>query len=131
MQFLFTESNGHVLFLVCQETIAVLKEHNLKRHYQSRHEAKCNSIKGQQREDKIKQLLKLVHRQQTALQSCCASNKPLYKYCALATNHSSKLVGLQQTALRSWCAGNKLLYEVGAVVTNRSTKMIRRQQTAL
>ena len=66
MQFLFTESNGKVLFLVCQETIAVLKKHNLKRHYQSRHEAKYNSIRGQEREDKFKQLTK-VRRQQTAI----------------------------------------------------------------
>ena len=67
MQFLFSESNRKVLFLGCQETIAVLKEHNLKRHDQSRHEAKCSSIRGQEREAKIKQLMKLVHRQQIAI----------------------------------------------------------------
>ena len=67
MQFLFTESAGKLSFLICQETIAILKEHNLKRHYQSRHEAKYNSIRGKEREDKIKQLMKLVRWQQTAI----------------------------------------------------------------
>ena len=90
MQFLFTKSNGKLLFLVCQETIAVVKEHNLKRHYQSRREAKCNSIRGQEREDKMKQLTKLVRGQQTALRSWCAGNKPLYEAGAPATNRFRK-----------------------------------------
>ena len=58
MQFLFIESNEKPMWLVCQETIAVLKEDNFKRHYQSRHEANYNSSRGQELEDKIKQLTK-------------------------------------------------------------------------
>ena len=58
MQFLFVEGNGKPLCLVCQETMAVLKEYNLKSHYQSRHEVKYNIIRSQEREDKVKQLLK-------------------------------------------------------------------------
>ena len=50
-----------------QETIAFLKEYNLKLHYQSRHEVKYNSSRGEEQEDKIKQVTKLVHRQQTAI----------------------------------------------------------------
>ena len=56
MHFLFTESNGKLLFLVCQETIAVLKKHNLKRHYQSRHKVKYKTIIGQERENKIERI---------------------------------------------------------------------------
>ena len=65
MQFLFTKSNGKLLFLVCQETIAVLKEHNAIN--QSQHEVRNTTIRGQEREDKIKELAKLVRRQQTAI----------------------------------------------------------------
>ena len=65
MQYLFIESNGKPLCLICQETISVVKEYNLKRHYKSRHEAKYDNIRGQQREDKIQQLTKSVRRQQT------------------------------------------------------------------
>ena len=53
MQYLFIESNGKPLCLICQETIFVVKEYNLKRHYKSRHKAKYDNIRGQQREDKI------------------------------------------------------------------------------
>ena len=67
MQFLFIKSNGKTSCLVCQETIAVLKEHKLKRHCQSRNEVKYKTIRGQEQENKIKQLTKLVHRQQTAI----------------------------------------------------------------
>ena len=68
MQYLFIESNGKPLCLICQETIFVVKKYNLKRHYKSRHEAKYDNIRGQQREDKkIKQLTKSVRRQQTAI----------------------------------------------------------------
>ena len=44
-----------------------MKEHKLKRHHKSRHEAKYDNIRGQQREDKIQQLTKSVSRQQTAI----------------------------------------------------------------
>ena len=43
-----------------------MKEYNFNRHYKSRHEAKYNNMRGQQREDKIKQLTKSVRWQQTA-----------------------------------------------------------------
>ena len=67
MQYLFIESNGKPLCLICQEAICVVKDYNHKRHYKSRHEAKYDNIRGQQREDKIKQLTKSVRRQQTAI----------------------------------------------------------------
>ena len=34
--------------MVCQEAMPVVKEHNLKRYYESRHEGKCDSIRGQE-----------------------------------------------------------------------------------
>ena len=67
MHFLFIESNGKPLSLVCQETIFVMKEYNFKWHYKSRHEVKYDNIRGQEREDKIKQLTKSVRRQQIAI----------------------------------------------------------------
>ena len=46
MQFLLIENNGKSLCLVCQETTAVFKEHNLKRHYQSQHKAEYKTMVG-------------------------------------------------------------------------------------
>ena len=67
IQFLFVENNGKPLCLVCQETLSVAKEYNLNRHYKSRHEAKYENIRGQERQDKINQLKKCVRRQQAAI----------------------------------------------------------------
>ena len=67
MQYLLIEINGMLQCLICQETISVVKEYNLKRHYKSGHEAKYDNIRSQQREDKIKKLTKLVRWQQTAI----------------------------------------------------------------
>ena len=67
MQFLFIESNEKPLYLVCQERTSVMKEYNLKRHYKSQHEAKYDNIRGQECEDKIKQLIKTVCWQQIAI----------------------------------------------------------------
>ena len=67
MQYLFIKNNVKPLCLICQETISVVKEYNLKRHYKSRHEVKYDNIRSQQHEGKIKQLTNSVRRQQTAI----------------------------------------------------------------
>ena len=51
-KYFFVEHNNNPLCLICQETIAVFKEHNIKRHYDSKHK-KYSEITGQFRKDKI------------------------------------------------------------------------------
>lgn len=36
-QYFVIENKGKVMFLVCRELISVLKEYNIKRHYESKH----------------------------------------------------------------------------------------------
>ena len=36
-KYVFTDIENKAVFLLCQETIAVLKEFNLKRHHESKH----------------------------------------------------------------------------------------------
>ena len=54
--YFFTEVNGKIQCLVCQQTIAVAKEYNIRRHYDTFHREKFDGIKGKMREDKIHQL---------------------------------------------------------------------------
>ena len=42
--------------LVCQETVAVFKEYNLRRHYDFSHKGKYDSLQGQIRADKLSKL---------------------------------------------------------------------------
>ena len=62
----FVQSYGKLLLLVCQETIAVLKIYNLKRHYQYM-KPSITVLETKKEKKKIKQLTKLVHQQQTAI----------------------------------------------------------------
>ena len=45
-KYFFVEHNNNPLCLICQETVAVFKEHNIRRHYDSKHK-KYSEITGQ------------------------------------------------------------------------------------
>lgn len=44
------------LCLICIETVAVIKDYNLKRHYDTKHATKYNDSEGHFRLDKLQQL---------------------------------------------------------------------------
>ena len=48
--------NEGVVSLVCQNTIAVMKEYNAKRHYATKHSSQFDDILSQARVDKIEHL---------------------------------------------------------------------------
>ena len=52
--------NQGVVCLVCQVTIAVMKEYNVKRHYTTKHSSQFDKIVGQARVDKIEHLKKII-----------------------------------------------------------------------
>ena len=41
--------------LICQQKIAVMKEYNMRRHYETTHRDKYDAYKGKVREEKVKQ----------------------------------------------------------------------------
>ena len=45
----------NVIYLICQNTIAVMKEYNTKRHYCTKHAVKFDAIDGQLRFGEIEQ----------------------------------------------------------------------------
>uniref|UniRef100_A0A674DXZ8 SPIN-DOC-like zinc-finger domain-containing protein n=1 Tax=Salmo trutta TaxID=8032 RepID=A0A674DXZ8_SALTR len=63
--YLFTELNGKAVCLVCSQHVAVLKEYNLRRHYVSLHADKYDNFQGQQRREKVNELLAGLKKQQS------------------------------------------------------------------
>ena len=54
-KYFFVEHNNKALCLICQETVAVFKEFNMNRHYETKH-SRYSEITGQARRDKIVKL---------------------------------------------------------------------------
>lgn len=56
--------------LICQESIAVMKKYNLKRHYSTKHAAKYDMIQGQLQIDKLALLMKNIQGQSSSIKKC-------------------------------------------------------------
>ena len=63
--YFFVQCKEKAVCLVCQETVAVLKEFKLRRHYDSRHKDKYAKLQGQMRAEKISKLKTGLLAQQT------------------------------------------------------------------
>lgn len=46
--------------IICKETIAVLKEYNIKRHYETKHKDKFKNLEGKERVEKFNFLKKIL-----------------------------------------------------------------------
>ncbi|XP_060881678.1 general transcription factor II-I repeat domain-containing protein 2B-like [Metopolophium dirhodum] len=65
--YFFIQVKEKAICLICQESIAVMKEYNLKRHYGTKHAAKYDMIQGQLRIDKFALLMKNIQGQSSGL----------------------------------------------------------------
>ena len=63
--YFFTNVNGKAVCLVCHQQVSVLKEYNVRRHYETQHSGKFKSIQGKSRTDKVKELLSGLKKQQS------------------------------------------------------------------
>lgn len=54
--FLFIEVDAKPVCLVCNQQVSVLKEYNIRRHYETHHKKKYGDFEGQLRSDEIKKL---------------------------------------------------------------------------
>ena len=50
--------------LICNESVSVLKEYNIKRHYETKHANKFDKYKGQFRQDQVNDLKRKMSAQQ-------------------------------------------------------------------
>ena len=80
--YLFTEVDSNTICLVCKQKVAVLKEYNIRRHYETMHSHQFAKYTGEDRKVKAANLLmKLETQQQTLLQpSTAQENATLASY---------------------------------------------------
>ncbi|XP_066471476.1 EPM2A-interacting protein 1-like isoform X1 [Tiliqua scincoides] len=72
VKYFFVHSGDKPLCLICNETVAVLKEYNLRRHYKTKHEATYSQFTGVQRMEAFEMLHRALLSQQAAF-----SNAPV------------------------------------------------------
>ena len=62
---MFTDMKGRPICLVCRAEVAVTKEYNLRRHYETRHQYKYKDVNIQQKIQKVVELKQSLVSQQT------------------------------------------------------------------
>ncbi|KAK2847545.1 hypothetical protein Q5P01_010544 [Channa striata] len=65
-KYLFTEVNAKPVCLVCYQQVAVFKEFNSRRHYETHHKDKYDHLKGQIRKDETNKLVAGLKKQQAS-----------------------------------------------------------------
>ena len=63
-KYFVTEARDKVQYLICLETVAVRKEYNIKRHYETKHKEQYDVFSGKMRKEKITQLKSALSKQQ-------------------------------------------------------------------
>jgi len=63
-KYFVIQHNEGAVCVICQTTIAVIKEYNIKRHYTSKHSTTYDALIGQARVDKLEQMAKSIKKQQ-------------------------------------------------------------------
>jgi hypothetical protein len=89
-KYYFIEINGKPMCLLCNESVSALKEYNIRRHYET-HKIKFKDsveLKGDQREDKLRQLKSKLQSQQNSF----AKHKKINENAVKASFLVSKLI---------------------------------------
>ncbi|XP_067949860.1 general transcription factor II-I repeat domain-containing protein 2-like [Watersipora subatra] len=73
--YFVTEVSDKIHCLVCQQTIAVPKEFNVRRHYETMHRVKYDAYTGKVRQDKVIQLKSALCKQRSFFTKINQSNK--------------------------------------------------------
>ena len=65
----FAEVNGIPVCLVCSQQVSVVKEYNIRRHYETPHAERYRGLQGQPRREKVKELIAGLKKQQSVFAS--------------------------------------------------------------
>lgn len=68
-RYFLSEVHGKLVFLICSQQVAVAKEYNVKRHYET-HAEKYDKYTGQLRTEKVNELASSLKKQQTVFSKC-------------------------------------------------------------
>jgi len=75
--FVQSQSKGKVICLICKDTVAVLKEYNIRRHYETKHASTYSQFKENQRSEKFELLRRCLHSQQDIFNKANCENEAL------------------------------------------------------
>lgn len=78
-QYFFVSVKDKPVCLVCTETIAVMKEFNIKRHYDTKHAVRFESLSGSLRTAKLNELKRQLVHQQSVFKKQTSENDSLVK----------------------------------------------------
>ena len=73
--YFVTEVSDKIVCLICQQTIAVTKEYNIRRHYETMHKEKYSAYVGKLREDKVMQLKSAFSKQRSFFSNINQANE--------------------------------------------------------
>ena len=79
LEYFFTENKGNCVCLICKETVALFKDFNVKRHYQTKHANTYDKLTGSDRAEKVKQLQAALASQQRFFTRACESKENITK----------------------------------------------------
>ena len=74
-KYFVIEARDKVQCLICLETVAVRKEYNIKRHYETKHKKQYDVFSGKMREEKITQLKSALSKQQNVFSKLNETSK--------------------------------------------------------
>jgi hypothetical protein len=74
-EYFFTESDGSPVCLICQRTVSVMKDYNIKRHYESEHKGTFDCLTGELMKRKISNLKASLIGQQNIFNVKCIRNE--------------------------------------------------------
>uniref|UniRef100_A0A3P9L1Z0 SPIN-DOC-like zinc-finger domain-containing protein n=1 Tax=Oryzias latipes TaxID=8090 RepID=A0A3P9L1Z0_ORYLA len=97
--YFFAEISSKAVCLICQQSVAVLKEYNIRRHYETKH-AVFSRYKGEVRKKKSSELLSKLRSQQATLTRClstaasimCPSQERVFSQISLSRNTVTRRV---------------------------------------
>ena len=77
--YFFWEVGGKPVCLICSQQVAVAKEYNIKRHYETHAEKYCEYT-GQLRTQKLNELASSLQRQQAVFSKCRDTHEGLFYF---------------------------------------------------
>lgn len=77
--YFMIDNNNKALCLICNETVAVLKEFNVRRHYETKHKSKFCNLSGKLKEDKIASLKNSLSSQRQIFKNQTRQNEAAVK----------------------------------------------------
>ena len=79
VKYFFIESENNALCVIYHESVAVVKEYNMRRHYQSKHKGTYSWCDGGIREERLKKLKQSINSQRSIFTKASKQNESITK----------------------------------------------------